>query len=153
MASVLAGVAAVTGVQCHCQLKMAKSGPSMTGTRTQIGAAGTAEGSRRIMVADCWMNADTRLPAKSRVGASANWRPSEFRAYSAAATCRCTDHPINSGRIAGGLGVATGVFLIFFLGEVPRVRNDILRRFPFLDSYFDRTPAPEDNVSVDSEQA
>lgn len=34
------------------------------------------------------------------------------------------------------------------LGEVPRVRRDILQKVPFLDTYFDRTIAPEDNVSA-----
>jgi hypothetical protein len=51
--------------------------------------------------------------------------------------------------MAGAFGVSAGVFLVFFMGEVPRVRNDILRQFPFLDTYFDRSLAPEDNVSVD----
>ncbi|PLN79725.1 ubiquinol-cytochrome-c reductase complex subunit-domain-containing protein [Aspergillus taichungensis] len=47
--------------------------------------------------------------------------------------------------IASTFGVSAGVFLIFFLGEVPRVRNDVLRQFPFLDQYYDRRIAPEDN--------
>lgn len=34
------------------------------------------------------------------------------------------------------------------MGEVPRVRNDILRQFPFLNEYYDRRLAPEDNVSI-----
>lgn len=51
--------------------------------------------------------------------------------------------------MAGAFTVSAGVFLVFFMGEVPRVRNDILRQFPFLDTYFDRSVAPEDNVSVD----
>lgn len=51
--------------------------------------------------------------------------------------------------MAGAFGVSAGVFLVFFMGEVPRVRNDILRQFPFLDTYFDRSLPPEDNVSVD----
>ncbi|KAA8650570.1 cytochrome b-c1 complex subunit 10 [Aspergillus tanneri] len=48
-------------------------------------------------------------------------------------------------KIAGTFGVSAGVFLVFFLGEVPRVRKDILQQFPFFDKYFDRTIAPEDN--------
>lgn len=44
-------------------------------------------------------------------------------------------------------GVAAGVGAIFFFGEVPRVRKDILMKLPWFDSYFDRTVAPEDNVS------
>ena len=52
----------------------------------------------------------------------------------------------SSATIASTFGVSAGVFLIFFLGEVPRVRNDVLRQFPFLDQYYDRRIAPEDNV-------
>ncbi|KAL5359822.1 ubiquinol-cytochrome-c reductase complex subunit-domain-containing protein [Aspergillus floccosus] len=48
-------------------------------------------------------------------------------------------------QIAGTFGVSLGVFAVFFFGEVPRVRNDVLRQFPFFDQYFDRTIAPEDN--------
>ncbi|GAB1213655.1 hypothetical protein ATERTT37_002805 [Aspergillus terreus] len=48
-------------------------------------------------------------------------------------------------QIAGTFGVSLGVFALFFFGEVPRVRNDVLRQFPFFDQYFDRTIAPEDN--------
>lgn len=51
--------------------------------------------------------------------------------------------------IVGALGASLGVFALFFLGEVPRVRNDILRQAPFLNEYFDREIAPEDNVSFD----
>lgn len=54
---------------------------------------------------------------------------------------------IYSGTIAGTFGVSAGVFALFFLGEVPRVRRDILQKFPFFDQYFDRRVAPEDNVS------
>lgn len=52
-----------------------------------------------------------------------------------------------SGYIAGTFGVSAGVAALFFLGEVPRVRRDILQQFPFFDQYFDRRLAPEDNVS------
>lgn len=55
---------------------------------------------------------------------------------------------INSGPSVGALTASVGVFALFFLGEVPRIRNDILRQFPFLDSYYDRRIAPEDNVSL-----
>lgn len=51
-----------------------------------------------------------------------------------------------SATIASTFGVSAGVFLVFFLGEIPRVRNDVLRQFPFLDQYYDRRIAPEDNV-------
>ncbi|QRD91686.1 ubiquinol-cytochrome-c reductase complex subunit-domain-containing protein [Aspergillus flavus] len=49
-------------------------------------------------------------------------------------------------QIAATFGASAGVFALFFFGEVPRVRNDILRQLPFFDQYFDRTIAPEDNV-------
>lgn len=52
-----------------------------------------------------------------------------------------------SGALAASFGVAAGTFALFFFGEVPRVRKDILQKVPFLDQYFDRTIAPEDNVS------
>lgn len=43
--------------------------------------------------------------------------------------------------------MSAGIFALFFFGEVPRVRRDILQKFPFFDQYFDRRLAPEDNVS------
>lgn len=55
-----------------------------------------------------------------------------------------------SGSIAAGFGVAVGTGALFIFGEVPRVRNDILRQLPFFDTYYDRTIAPEDNVSLSS---
>ncbi|KAJ5112469.1 hypothetical protein N7532_000514 [Penicillium argentinense] len=51
----------------------------------------------------------------------------------------------HSGTLAGSFGVFAGAAALFFLGEVPRVRRDILQQFPFLDTYFDRPIAPEDN--------
>lgn len=54
----------------------------------------------------------------------------------------------SSATIAGTFGVAAGTFALFFFGEIPRVRRDILQKVPFLDEYFDRTIAPEDNVSA-----
>lgn len=54
---------------------------------------------------------------------------------------------LSSGTLAGSFGVFAGAAALFFLGEVPRVRRDILQQFPFLDTYFDRPIAPEDNVS------
>ncbi|RAK71938.1 cytochrome b-c1 complex subunit 10 [Aspergillus fijiensis CBS 313.89] len=56
-----------------------------------------------------------------------------------------TRSAVTAGTIASGFGVSAGVFLLFFFGEVPRVRRDILQKVPFLDEYFDRTIAPEDN--------
>lgn len=55
--------------------------------------------------------------------------------------------PSCSGSIAAGFGVAVGTGALFIFGEVPRVRNDILRQLPFFDTYYDRTIPPEDNVS------
>ncbi|KKK22118.1 hypothetical protein ARAM_006468 [Aspergillus rambellii] len=49
------------------------------------------------------------------------------------------------GQIAAAFGVSAGVFALFFFGEVPRVRKDILQKLPFFDTYLDRTVAPEDN--------
>lgn len=43
-------------------------------------------------------------------------------------------------------GVSAGVFAVFFFGEIPRVRKDILQKLPFFKTYLDRTIAPEDNV-------
>jgi hypothetical protein len=59
-----------------------------------------------------------------------------------------TNDVLNSGSVAAGFGVAVGSGALFLFGEVPRVRNDILRKLPFLDTYFDRSIAPEDNVSL-----
>ncbi|KAJ5938544.1 hypothetical protein N7466_001678 [Penicillium verhagenii] len=52
---------------------------------------------------------------------------------------------IRAGTLAGSFGVFAGTAALFMFGEVPRVRRDILQQFPFLDTYFDRTIAPEDN--------
>lgn len=52
-----------------------------------------------------------------------------------------------SGSIAAGFGVAVGTGALFIFGEVPRVRNDILRQLPFFDTYYDRSIPAEDNVS------
>ena len=75
-------------------------------------------------------------------------------------SCKYIPHPLslvcqdtganavsNSGSIAAGFGVALGSGALFIFGEVPRVRNDILRKLPFFDTYYDRRIAPEDNVS------
>jgi hypothetical protein len=59
-----------------------------------------------------------------------------------------TNNGINSASVAAGFGVALGTGALFIFGEVPRVRNDILRKLPLLDSYYDRSIAPEDNVSL-----
>lgn len=53
---------------------------------------------------------------------------------------------MNSGKILGSFGITTGVFLIFFFGEIPRVRTDILSKIPVLGPYWKRPIDPEDNV-------
>ncbi|KAJ5776850.1 hypothetical protein N7520_000096 [Penicillium odoratum] len=52
---------------------------------------------------------------------------------------------IRAGTLAASFGVFAGTAALFMFGEVPRVRRDILQKVPFLDTYFDRTVAPEDN--------
>jgi len=47
--------------------------------------------------------------------------------------------------IGGGFAGVAGVFALFFFGEVPRVRKDILSKVPVIGSYFVREIAPEDN--------
>ncbi|KAB2573032.1 Cytochrome b-c1 complex subunit 10 [Lasiodiplodia theobromae] len=49
------------------------------------------------------------------------------------------------GTTAAGFGAAAGVFAIFFFAEVPRVREDIMKKVPILGSFFDVKIAPEDN--------
>ncbi len=53
-----------------------------------------------------------------------------------------------SGTLAASFGVFAGAAALFMLGEVPRVRRDILQKIPGLDTYYDRRVAPEDNVSL-----
>ena len=52
---------------------------------------------------------------------------------------------VRYGSIAAGFGVSAGIFAIFFLGEVPKVRNDILVKAPIIGPYFVREVPPEDN--------
>ncbi len=49
------------------------------------------------------------------------------------------------GYIASGYGVAAGIFALFFFGEVPKVRNDILSKLPVIGEYWVREIPPEDN--------
>ncbi|KAJ9628241.1 hypothetical protein H2204_009501 [Knufia peltigerae] len=49
------------------------------------------------------------------------------------------------GTIASGFGVAAGTFALFFFGEVPKVRNDILSKVPVIGEYWVREVPPEDN--------
>lgn len=57
---------------------------------------------------------------------------------------------INDDRagIAGGFGVFAGTAALFFLGEIPRFRIDILERIPIIGPYYHREIPPEDNVSI-----
>ena len=50
--------------------------------------------------------------------------------------------------IGSGFAVSAGLIALFFLGEVPRVREDILMNIPVVGSYWERSIAPEDNVSL-----
>ncbi|KAK5806521.1 hypothetical protein VI817_000779 [Penicillium citrinum] len=52
---------------------------------------------------------------------------------------------VRTGTLAASFGVFAGAAALFMLGEVPRVRRDILQQLPFLDTYYDRPIAPEDN--------
>lgn len=49
------------------------------------------------------------------------------------------------GWIASGFGVAAGVFALFFFDEVPKVRNDIVTKIPYIGDHYVREVAPEDN--------
>ncbi|KAF4314165.1 hypothetical protein SLS57_010195 [Botryosphaeria dothidea] len=49
------------------------------------------------------------------------------------------------GTTAAGFGAVAGIFAIFFFAEVPRVREDIMKKVPVLGNYFKVEIAPEDN--------
>jgi hypothetical protein len=49
------------------------------------------------------------------------------------------------GTVAAGFGVSAGIFAIFFFGEIPKVRTDILQKMPIIGPYFVREIPPEDN--------
>ncbi|WEW59740.1 Autophagy protein 5 [Emydomyces testavorans] len=57
-------------------------------------------------------------------------------------------HVTKFGTIASGFGVAAGILAVFFLGDVPRVREDILMKIPVIGGYWERHIDPEDNISV-----
>ena len=50
-----------------------------------------------------------------------------------------------SGSVAGALGLAAGVGAVFFLDSVPKVKDDILSKLPFIGGYFVTEIPPEDN--------
>lgn len=52
---------------------------------------------------------------------------------------------ISYGSILAGFGVSAGIFALFFFAEVPKVRNDIMSKMPFIGEYFVREVPPEDN--------
>ncbi|EPQ64293.1 hypothetical protein BGT96224_4611 [Blumeria graminis f. sp. tritici 96224] len=51
------------------------------------------------------------------------------------------------GITLGGFGGVAGFFALFFLGDVPRVRKDILEKVPFIGSHFKKEIPASDNVS------
>ena len=50
-----------------------------------------------------------------------------------------------SAIMAGAFGVTAGIFALLFFDEVPRVRQDILRKVPIIGNYFVREVPPEDD--------
>lgn len=52
---------------------------------------------------------------------------------------------IRYGGVAAGFGIAAGTFALFFFGDVPKVRKDILQKVPVIGEYFVREIPPEDN--------
>ena len=50
-----------------------------------------------------------------------------------------------SGMLLGGFGGVAGFFALFFFAEVPRVREDIMKKIPVLGDYFIKEVPPEDN--------
>lgn len=54
-------------------------------------------------------------------------------------------HLSYSGGIAAGFGATAGIFALFFFGEIPKIRKDILTKLPVVGDYFIREVPPEDN--------
>jgi hypothetical protein len=50
-----------------------------------------------------------------------------------------------SGMTLSAFGASAGIFALFFFGEVPKVRQDILMKIPVIGEYFHREIPPEDN--------
>ena len=59
--------------------------------------------------------------------------------------CYCHTDDSSSSYIGSGFGVAAGIFALFFFGEVPKVRKDILTHLPVIGDYFVHEIPPEDN--------
>jgi hypothetical protein len=51
----------------------------------------------------------------------------------------------SSGVLLGGFGGVAGFFALFFFAEVPKVRDDIMKKVPILGNYYVQEIAPEDN--------
>ncbi|KAI4671109.1 uncharacterized protein J4E88_009507 [Alternaria novae-zelandiae] len=49
------------------------------------------------------------------------------------------------GGLAAGFGGVAGFFALFFFAEVPKVRDDIMKKIPILDKFFTVEIPPEDN--------
>ncbi|USP80785.1 hypothetical protein yc1106_08059 [Curvularia clavata] len=49
------------------------------------------------------------------------------------------------GTLAAGFGGVAGFFALFFFAEVPKVRDDIMKKIPVLDKFFTNEIPPEDN--------
>ncbi|KAE8825548.1 hypothetical protein PTNB73_08546 [Pyrenophora teres f. teres] len=49
------------------------------------------------------------------------------------------------GMLAAGFGGVAGFFALFFFAEVPKVRDDIMKKIPVLDKFFTHEIPPEDN--------
>ncbi|GAB7340576.1 hypothetical protein MBLNU457_6989t1 [Dothideomycetes sp. NU457] len=49
------------------------------------------------------------------------------------------------GMIGGGFAGVAGIFALFFFGEVPKVRKDILSKVPVIGGYFIREIPADEN--------
>lgn len=58
---------------------------------------------------------------------------------------RTTQLTLRSGVLAGGFGGVAGFFALFFFAEVPKVRDDIMKKIPIVDRFFTNEIPPEDN--------
>jgi hypothetical protein len=45
----------------------------------------------------------------------------------------------------GGFGAVAGIFALFFFGDVPKVRKDIMQQIPIIGGYWVKEIPPEDN--------
>jgi hypothetical protein len=87
----------------------------------------------------------TDTPLRSTTTASPSAQP-----QSSASLCDVSSYPrilthLLSGVLAAGFGGAAGFFALFFFAEVPKVRDDIMKKIPILDKFFTVEIAPEDN--------